>query len=162
MGPEVGLPARLADGEPPSPTPSGQIVMPIAVNLASERLVSHGLYLLDAGDMLMMWVGRAAPPAMIQDVFDRPSLEALDSGKFALPVTDSPFNRRIHNIIGKIRERIERRNFYPELYLVKEEGGNPMLKLLFLSFMVEDRHDFAPSYAQFLNEIKERVNKTSF
>lgn len=75
---------------------------------------------------------------------------------------ENDFSRRVQNIIGKIRERLNRRNMYPQLFLVKEEGGDPLLKLMFLSYLIEDRHDYAPSYHQFLNDLKERVNKGSF
>ena len=68
----------------------------------------------------------------------------------------------MNNIIGKLRETEVRRNMYPPLFVVKEDGGDPMLKMLFLSYMVEDRQEAMPGYSQFLNELKDKVNKGSF
>jgi protein transport protein SEC24 len=111
---------------------------------------------------LFLWVGRAVPPQAVQDLFDRPSLDALLSGKATLPVLSNPFNQRVNAIIGKLREDPRRSFLYPELIVVKEEGGDPLLRLLFLSHMIEDRQDIGPSYPQFLNEIRERIQKGGF
>jgi protein transport protein SEC24 len=74
MAPEVGMPSQR-DGE------NAEIVLPPYINLSSERMVRHGLYLMDTGDQLLLWVARAVPPQMIQEIFDRPSFDALPSGK---------------------------------------------------------------------------------
>jgi hypothetical protein len=77
-----------------------------------------------------------------------------------LPVTDKLINIKFRNIVSKLRDVPARKHLYPSLYLVREEGGSPQLKIMFLSHLIEDRHDFGPSYAQFLNEIREKVNKS--
>jgi protein transport protein SEC24 len=71
MSAEVGQMA--ADG-------SG-IVFPNRINLSGERLVRHGLYLMDCFDMLILWIGRAVPPQIIQELLDLPAAEAVPTGK---------------------------------------------------------------------------------
>lgn len=66
--------------------------MPPAVTLTSERFLRHGLYLLDAFDVMYMWIGRAVSPALVRDLFDRPSIEDLQTGKFTLPTLDTPIS----------------------------------------------------------------------
>ena len=78
MPPEVGFPSATSDD---SGSSDGQVIMPMPVNLSSERLVNNGFYLMDTGDSLYLYVGRAVHPQLIQDVFDRPGFEALNSGK---------------------------------------------------------------------------------
>ena len=67
------------------PGPNG-IVMPPALNLSSGLFKSHGLYLIDDGQVQFLWIGRDAVPQLIQDVFDQPSLELVKAGK-VLPLT---------------------------------------------------------------------------
>jgi protein transport protein SEC24 len=62
------------------PGPNG-IVMPPALNLTSALFKSHGLYLIDDGQVQFLWIGRDAVPQLIQDVFDQPSLELVKAGK---------------------------------------------------------------------------------
>jgi protein transport protein SEC24 len=49
--------------------------------LTSEKLERHGLFLIEDGQNLFLYVGRDAVPQLIQDVFDLPNYEALRSGK---------------------------------------------------------------------------------
>ena len=55
--------------------------MPEPLPLSSERLVRHGLFLIDDGQSMFLWVGQDAVPQLIMDVFDLPSFEALRNGK---------------------------------------------------------------------------------
>jgi hypothetical protein len=76
-----------------------------------------------------------------------------------LPHLETSLNRRLFNVIEAIRDSRTRRFVYPQLYVAKEDGGDPTAKIMFIQGLIEDRHDYGPSYAQFLNEIQEKVNK---
>ena len=55
--------------------------MPPLLPLSSERLERHGLFLIEDGQIIFLWVGRDAVPQLIQDVFNLPSYEVLRGGK---------------------------------------------------------------------------------
>lgn len=55
--------------------------MPSPLPLTSERLERHGLYLIEDGQTIFLWVGRDAVPQLIIDVFDLPSYADLRGGK---------------------------------------------------------------------------------
>lgn len=55
--------------------------MPPPLPLSSERLERHGLYLIEDGQTIFLWVGRDAVPQLIIDVFNLPSYEVLRGGK---------------------------------------------------------------------------------
>ena len=55
--------------------------MPLPSPLTSERLERHGLFLIEDGQTLFLWVGRDAVPQLIIDVFDLPNYETLRGGK---------------------------------------------------------------------------------
>lgn len=55
--------------------------MPVPLPLASEYLERHGLYLIEDGQTIFLWIGRDAVPQLILDVFDLPSYADLRGGK---------------------------------------------------------------------------------
>jgi len=57
------------------------IIMPPPLPLTSERLERHGLYLIEDGQTMFLWVGRDAVPQLITDVFNLPTYEVLRGGK---------------------------------------------------------------------------------
>ncbi|KAI8146864.1 hypothetical protein BJV82DRAFT_509103 [Fennellomyces sp. T-0311] len=132
------------------------VVFPPALNLTVENLEPHGCYLLENSQNIYIWVGRGVVPQLCVDLFDVKSYDGLRGGKITLPVLESSINRKVNMIIGKIRE-MRRGNYYPTLYLIKEDG-DPYLRLWFLSHLVEDRTDSIMSYQQFLQHIKDRVS----
>lgn len=57
------------------------VVFPPALPLTSERLERHGLFLIEDGQTIFLWVGRDAVPQLVQDMFDLPNYESLRGGK---------------------------------------------------------------------------------
>lgn len=55
--------------------------MPPPLPLTSERLERHGLYLIEDGQTLFLWIGRDAVPQLVMDVFNLPNYEVLRGGK---------------------------------------------------------------------------------
>ncbi|RCH82676.1 COPII subunit, partial [Rhizopus azygosporus] len=136
------------------------VIFPPALNLTAENLEPHGCYLLENGQNMYIWVGRNVVPQLCVDLFDVKSYEGLKGGKITLPVLNTPLNKKVNTIIGKVRE-MRRGNYHPTLYLVKEDG-DPYLRLWFLAHLIEDRTDNIMSYQQFLQHIKDRVSSGSF
>ncbi|KAF7351265.1 Protein transporter SEC24 [Mycena sanguinolenta] len=136
------------------------VIMPPALPLTSERLERHGLFMIEDGQTIFLWVGRDAVPQLIMDVFDLPNYEVLRGGKTTLPVLDNPFSQRVNAIIQKTRE-MRRGVYYPHLYIVKEDG-EPPLRLWALSALIQDRADVLPSYQQFISSVKEKVNGVGY
>ncbi|CAK5261974.1 unnamed protein product, partial [Mycena citricolor] len=136
------------------------VIMPPALPLTSERLERHGLFLIEDGQVIFLWVGRDAVPQLIMDVFDLPNYDSLRGGKTTLPLLDNPFSQRVNAVIQKTRE-MRRGVFYPHLYVVKEDG-EPPLRLWALSSLIQDRADVLPSYQQFINQLKDKVNGVNY
>ncbi|ORZ20742.1 hypothetical protein BCR42DRAFT_322049 [Absidia repens] len=137
-------------------TERGGVVFPPALNLTAEKIEAHGCYLLDDGQHIFLWVGRGVVPQLCVDLFDVQGYESLRGGKYTLPVLETPLNQKVNLLISKIRS-MRRGNYYPTVYLVKEDG-DPYLKTWFISHLIEDRTDNVMSYQQFLQFIKDRVS----
>jgi len=56
-------------------------VLPLTQRLSSEVMERHGIYLLDDGQVLRVWVGRAVSGELCRDLFDVPSYDAIRGGK---------------------------------------------------------------------------------
>ncbi|KAG8877867.1 COPII subunit [Tulasnella sp. 332] len=136
------------------------IILPPPLPLTSERLERHGLYLIEDGQTIFLWVGRDAVPQLVKDAFGLPSYEALRGGKYTLPVLDNKLSERINAIISKTRE-MRRGPYWSHLYVVKEDG-EPALRLWALSSLIQDRSEQSPSYPQYLTQLKEKVNGSSY
>lgn len=57
------------------------VILPTQLPLTSERLERHGLFLIEDGQTIFLWVGRDAVPQLVMDVFDLPNYEVLRGGK---------------------------------------------------------------------------------
>ncbi|KAG8720549.1 COPII subunit [Ceratobasidium sp. 394] len=136
------------------------IIMPPCLPLTSERLERHGLFLIEDGQNMFLWVGRDAVPQLVMDVFDLPNYEALRGGKQTLPTLENEFSERLNAVIAKARV-LRRGPYWPHLYVVKEDG-EPALRMWALSMLVQDRADQTPSYAQYLSAVKDKVNGNSY
>ncbi|WFD35019.1 COPII subunit [Malassezia cuniculi] len=139
--------------------PTTQIVMlPPRLNATSERFERHGLYLIDDGLSIYLWIGRAAVPQLTLDVFGAPNYGALASGKITLPTLDNSMNRRVNAIVTRIRES-RRGPYWPTVVLVKEDG-DPAYRMHALSLLVEDRFEQTSGYLQFLGQIRDKANSS--
>lgn len=60
------------------------VILPPPLPLTSERLERHGLFLIEDGQTIFLWVGRDSVPQLIADVFNLPSYDVLRGGKVRL------------------------------------------------------------------------------
>lgn len=131
------------------------LTMPPRLSLSSERFERHGLYLIEDGMSIFLWLGRAAVPALTMDVFGAPDYAALRSGPIELPELDNAMSRRVRAIVERVTT--QRRGVYlPNLYLVKEDGDAGM-RLLALSRMIEDRYEQTSGYLPFLGQLRDKL-----
>jgi len=155
------------------------------MNLTIEKLERHGCYMLEDGQNIFIWFGREVSPQLCIDLLGVASYDAIRGGKVkihqivcvvirvypltntcirysnsknTLPVLETDFSQKINAIIGKTRES-RRGIYYPQLYIVKEDG-DPALRLWFLSHIIEDRTDTVMSYYQWLALLKDKVSNT--
>lgn len=135
---------------------TGKVILPPRMNLSSEKIVTHGLYLIDDGQVIFVWVGRDAVPQLLLDAFGVESLSQLAPGKHEIPEIDSPLNHKIRNIVANSRDNADS-VYWPSLYIIKEDG-EPSLRLWASTFLIEDRTDATPGYYQYLTMLRDKIN----
>jgi len=88
MEPECGL---IGEGN--------EICLPTQISASSEQLDGTGLYLLDTGMSLYIWVGRHCPPDMLLDVFGC----MFDDISSQLPVLNTELNQKINAVTTQVQ-----------------------------------------------------------
>ncbi len=69
-----------------------------------EKIRDDGVYLLDNGIFLFMYIGLAVDPAFVQDLFGVSSAAQIDVERPRLdPSRDSPIAQRVRDIVDVIR-----------------------------------------------------------
>jgi len=120
----------------------GQVVMPVGQKLSAEGLEGHGVYLIDNGMLLLMWIGKQVPSQLLVDLLNVPDAERLDGAKVSLPVLQNDLSIRVNTIVGQLRK--ERGSAMP-LYTIRQ-GGAAEQKVL--GIMAEDRTLSTMSYPE--------------
>lgn len=68
------------------------------------RLSSNGLFLLENGHDLFMWVGRAVNPAIINTLFGVNTLEGADMASLQINPANSDFSSRVDAVVQALRQ----------------------------------------------------------
>ncbi|XP_019497700.1 PREDICTED: protein transport protein Sec24A [Hipposideros armiger] len=129
------------------------IPQPPILQLSVEKLSRDGAFLMDAGSVLMLWVGKTCGQNFLNRVLGVQNYALIPHTMTDLPELDTPESARTIAFISWLREQ---RPFFPILYVIRDES--PM-KANFLQNMVEDRTESALSYYEFLLHVQQQVNK---
>ena len=128
-----------------------RIRLPNVTNLSYERLSSEGAFLLEDGQALYLWVGKAVSSDFLMSAFSLESLEGIDCSQIMLLANPDDLSRRINAIVNALRED---RPSFMQLHVCREgDGAN---EARFFWRLVEDRASFTGgtySYAEFLQHV---------
>ncbi|XP_028826489.1 protein transport protein Sec24C isoform X2 [Denticeps clupeoides] len=128
--------------------------LPVAVRDSEERLSKGGLYLLETGLHLFLWVGANAQQELLQNVFGVPAFGQIDPNMTSLPVLDNPYSKKLRGIVESFRTQRPR---YMKLLVVKQEDK---LELIFKHFLVEDKNGCGgASYVDFLCHMHKEIRQ---
>ncbi|CAH1795236.1 unnamed protein product [Owenia fusiformis] len=126
--------------------------LPTAIRCSAERLRDHGVYLLENGVSMFLWVGMNAAPDWVQNVFGVQSVAQIDIDKTQILDLDTPLSQRIRGIIKKIRDQRQR---HMKLTIVRQRDK---LDPWFHHFLVEDKGtNGTASYVDFLCHIHKEI-----
>lgn len=144
VDPSVGRPEPAAAEIPmpppafPGEAPVVPVRLPAALNLTAERLSPDGVYLLDNGVELLLWVGRAAPPQLLDALFGAPSLEGVDVSTLSLSPRGNDYSARVCAIVRTLRAPWSS----TQKLRVVREGSRDAGEARFAWHLVEDRQAF--------------------
>ncbi|KAF7458216.1 putative protein transport protein Sec24A [Cryptosporidium felis] len=132
------------------------LVLPPALNLTAERMTQADAYLLEDGESMYLWLGRAIPTAFIQQVFGVATLDQIhpDYAETVIGSTGDKLGLKVAGLINNIRE--QRKPPFMKLYTIRQ--GDPLENKFFLSLIEDKTQGLMLSYNDFLNKILPRPN----
>ncbi|KAL7555846.1 hypothetical protein ACA910_017349 [Epithemia clementina (nom. ined.)] len=153
MGSQAGLPAKTNGEEldPESVAGRDKIQLPPAVNLSVDRLSSNGVFLLDNGIEIFLYVGSSADLNILGSLFGVHSLDDVDPTQVRVLLSGDDFASRVGAIVSSLYEAKYTGEATPKINIVRE--GDVHAEARFYWFLVEDRASFqggTHSYAEFM------------
>ena len=133
MSIDAGTSSDNIDDDAPTAGPE-RVRLPAILNLSHERLTSEGIFLLENGYDLFMWIGRNVSPAIVNTLFGLNTLEGADLSALAIQSESSDYSSRLNAIIRALRNE---RTRYLQLHFIREGDGHA--EAFFSRFLVEDR-----------------------
>lgn len=133
------------------PDENGNVTLPEMLNLTTESLTQEGVYLLEDGDAISIWVGIAADSGFLHAVFGAQSVEQLDSAaaEASLGMRGDPTSNKIGNILRQVRT--ERPVPFMQHHVMRQ--GDPKETRFFAS-LIEDRTiGLQSTYSEFLTRM---------
>jgi len=139
----IGNPAAEVPGGESSESTAGhaRIILPKDLNLSVERLSSDGIFLLDSGVDMFLWVGRSCPPSTCASLFGVNSLENVDMSQVSLLKDGNELAQKLASIVQALREDDADPYVIPAKVVVVREGDTG-LEARFFWHLIEDRASF--------------------
>ncbi|KAL6066051.1 Protein transport protein Sec24B [Balamuthia mandrillaris] len=127
----------------------GKVVLPPVLNLSTEKLDQSGLFLLDDGQYLLLWIGKAVHGELLEQLFGVSSLAAIE--ELELHRRENEYSVKVCAIVEAIRRE---RPGLQKLYVIREGDAT---EIRFFSHFVDDRTKTLPSYYEFLCQLQRQV-----
>lgn len=153
MTSSAGLPSNINDDT--KVAGQDRIELPRSLNLTIDRLASNGIFLLDNGVEMFLWVGRSTSPAILNSLFGTNSLEGIDMSQVKLQRGGNDYASRLNTIFLALREDDTPQTLYAKVIIVRE--GDHGLESRFFWHLIEDSASFSggtfsyDEFVQFVN-----------
>ncbi|KAK1078924.1 COPII coat Sec23p-Sfb3p heterodimer component [Friedmanniomyces endolithicus] len=127
---------------------NGHLKMPHAVRASFSQMEEGGAYLVDNGQILLLWLHQQVSPNLLEDLFGEgmDSLQALDPNLSALPVLETHLNAQVRNILLHLEEQRGSKGLAIQLARQGLDGA----EFEFARLLYEDRGSDASSYVDWL------------
>ncbi len=127
---------------------NGHLKMPRAIRASFGYVEEGGAYLVDNGQILLLWIHQQVSPDLLEDLFGEGlnSLQALDPNLNALPVLETHLNAQVRNILLHLEEQRGSKGLAIQLARQGLDGA----EFEFARLLYEDRNGEASSYVDWL------------
>ncbi|XP_017774073.1 PREDICTED: protein transport protein Sec24C [Nicrophorus vespilloides] len=134
------------------PTGDDNVEIPEPIRCTVEKVSDQGVYILENGIYMFLWIGLGANQEFIQQVFGAPSAVQINIDRIKLPELNNPMSEAVRSVIDQIRIQ---RHRYMRLTLVRQKEK---LESVFKHFLVEDRGlDGSSGYVDFLCHMHKEI-----
>ncbi|XP_059468717.1 protein transport protein Sec24C isoform X2 [Neocloeon triangulifer] len=129
-----------------------QHTLPQPIRCSSDKLRDDGVFLLENGIVMFLWVGSAVSQEWTHNVFGDHHVAKVEIDPTSLPVFDNPTSKRLRQVIDLVRMQRPRSM---KMAIVPQRDK---LEMLVKRFLVEDRGvDGSASYVDFLCHMHKEI-----
>ncbi|GJQ65437.1 hypothetical protein Trydic_g7544 [Trypoxylus dichotomus] len=127
------------------------IHQPPLIQLTARSLDSHGAYLMDTGEHMMIFICCNVSITFLNNVLGVADFSAISDEMYELPLLENQHNKRLHSFVNYLNDD---KPFAATLQVIRENSPN---RILFYERLIEDRLENSLSYHEFLQHIKSQV-----
>ncbi|XP_015191713.1 PREDICTED: protein transport protein Sec24A isoform X2 [Polistes dominula] len=124
---------------------------PPRLHLSAEKIDSRGAFLMDAGDKILIYVGKNVHPMFCCNVLGVSAFSAIPEEFYELPELDTVENERLRHFVFSLQEE---KPYYASVQIIRDDSH---FRTLFVEQLIEDRFESALSYYEFLQHLKTQV-----
>lgn len=132
---------------------SHEEILPACLRLSREHVQRDGVYLLNNGHQLVLYIGDSVDGAILRDIFSVPQLNAVSLPAGALPVLNNPFSAKLRQIVTVLRSQHPR---HLALRVIRQ-SVDIAEDAEFSAMLVEDASSVAASYVDFLCRVHAQI-----
>ncbi|KAF9330640.1 COPII coat Sec23p-Sfb3p heterodimer component [Podila minutissima] len=125
--------------------PAGRVTLPGLVRTSYSRLDPAGVYVLENGQRMFLWVGREVAQEKLLELFGVMTLEEVDATVHHIPELSNDYNSRVRTVLQTIQQQ---RGKYLGLRVVRQ--GLDATEAEFAFELVEDQNNENMSYVDYL------------
>jgi protein transport protein SEC24 len=129
--------------------------MPDGVRTSFSKVDEGGVYILDNGQICLLWIHAHVSPNLLEDLFGpgMSSLKDLDPFASSLPVLETHLNAQVRNIL----QYLEGTRASKALTLQLARQGLDGAEYEFARLLYEDRNNEAQSYVDWLVHVHRHI-----
>ena len=130
------------------PNENGHLQVPSTIRASFSRVEDGGAYLVDDGQVCLLWLHANVSPNLLEDLFgpDKTSLQSLDPMLSSLPVLETHLNAQVRNLIAYWSSVRGSKALTVQLARQGLDGS----EYEFARLLFEDRNNDAQSYVDWL------------
>lgn len=134
---------------------TGHLRMPAAVRASFSKVEEGGVYIVDNGQVCLLWIHAQVSPNLLEDLFGegQTSLQTLDPFANQLPVLETHLNCQVRNIL----HYLESVRGSKALTLQLARQGLDGAEYEFARILYEDRNNEAQSYVDWLVHVHRHI-----
>jgi protein transport protein SEC24 len=134
----------------------GQLQVPPAVRASFSKVEEGGVYLVDNGQAILLWLHAQVSPNLLEDLFGpgHNSLQELNPNMSSLPVLETHLNAQVRNLLQYFST--VRGSKAVTIQLARQ--GLDGAEYEFARLLLEDRNNEAQSYVDWLVHVHRQIN----
>ena len=137
------------------PNEAGHLQVPSSIRASFSRIEDGGAYLVDDGQVCLLWLHTNVSPNLIEDLFgpDKTSLQSLDPMLSSIPILETHLNAQVRNLLAYWSSLRGSKALTVQLARQGLDGS----EYEFARLLLEDRNNDAQSYVDWLVHVHRMI-----